>query len=108
VGSSPIGHPSKTRVNTAKQVFLKNKLAPSAPALFKGSVELTPGGEKQLEQLEHLISTNTTGKRWYVSYYINTPSGRTRKRSYGRVDSIKDPVEKMEALLALRGVYKMR
>jgi len=100
-GSSPIGHPKKTaqtRVNIEVQKIKVRQLV----AHFDSQSKSTPGGASTFDDMNHQITTNTTGKRWYVSYYVTENGKKLRKRAYGRVNAEKDLNKRMELLEDLR------
>lgn len=102
LGSSPIIHPKKNAQSSANAEKMKNEVRHHL-AHF-GSSEVTPGGGTTQEQmLRHNITANTTGNRWYVSYYITGPTGdRERKRAYGRVNAEKDLAKRMKLIMQLQ------
>ncbi len=59
--------------------------------------------ENKTEQMKKEVKINTTGKRWYVSYYITGIDGkRQRIREYGYVNKEKDINKRMQMILHLQ------
>ena len=101
---APLATQNKTRVSGVNTEKLKNEVRTNLAhfgALSESDV--APGGDANLEQMHKQISINTTGKRWYVSYYVEAPNGeKVRKRIYGRINAEKDPTKRMQLLLDLQ------
>ncbi len=103
LGSSPIGHPKKSRESVVNKEKLEKPVRKKMAHLAHfGSDDIAPGGGIIQDQMQHLITTCTTGPRWYVSYYVESPSGRIRKRAYGRVNAEKDLIKRKKLLFDLQ------
>ncbi|MES2590919.1 MAG: site-specific integrase, partial [Bacteroidota bacterium] len=99
VGSSPIGHPQKTREQKLLAQF-KKKCATFVAHL--DSKEETPGGVQTKEKLNDIVTMHSACKRWHVSYKSLNHSGKeVRRRSYGQINREKDPEKRRLLLIEL-------
>lgn len=98
ISSSPIGHPSAKRA-VIEKVEAQNYQVRQNMAHLGLSV-YAPGGDNNLNQMRaQLVKKHTTGKRWYVSYYTTSPSGKNiRRRAYGYVNTETDLTKKAALL----------
>ncbi len=100
-GSSPIGHPKNTPERAEN---IEDRSLQVRQTLAHLADVYALGGDTTTQQMRaQLVKLHTTGKRWYVSYYTKSPSGKNeRRRSYGYVNAEKDLNKRMQLLMELQ------